>query len=123
LHRDPSAKRFASRVFRGAAIYGVLVLLPLYFVAVPDPYRLTQLGFAGVALAFQGVLWIIGSKPLAYRAFIPMAVLEKLSFGIPAVLFFALGRADPLVAGFGAIDLLLAALFVLAMVRLHRLTA
>ena len=122
LRPDP-ARRFASRVFRGAAIYGVLVLLPLYFVQVPDPYRLIQLGFAGVALAFQGVFWVIGGRPLAYRPLMPMAVLEKLSFGVPVLVFFTLGRAETLLAVFGAIDLLLGALFLWAMLRLGRESA
>jgi hypothetical protein len=123
LLRESSARLFAARVFRGAAIYGVIVLLPLYFVAVPDPYHLTHLGFTGVALAFQGVFWIIGSKPLVYRALIPFAVLEKLTFGGPAVAFFLLGRTEAMLAVFGAIDLLLAALFLWALLRLQRQTA
>jgi hypothetical protein len=118
LPPDLAARRFAARVFRGAAIYGVLVLLPLFFIDLPDPYRLTQIGFAGVALAFQGVFWVIGSKPVAYRALMPWAILEKVSFGVPALAFYTLGRADLLLAVFGAIDLLLAALFAWAMLRL-----
>ena len=41
---------FASRTFRIAAIYGVIVLAPLYLAPVPDPWRVTHFGFIGLAL-------------------------------------------------------------------------
>ena len=111
---------FAARVFRIAAIYGVIVLAPLYLVPLPDPYRLTHFGFIGAALVFQGMFWIIAGDPARYRALVPLAVWEKLCFGIPAVAFFARDQADPIVAAFGAIDLLWAAMFVLVMRRLRK---
>jgi hypothetical protein len=116
----PAETRTISRIFRAAAIYGVAVLLPLYFLAVPDPYFLTQLGFAGVAIAFQGVFWIIARDPVRYRAIIPFGVLEKVSFGIPAVIFAALDKAEQMMILFGAIDLIWAAAFVWAFVRIER---
>jgi hypothetical protein len=42
------------------------------------------------------------------------AILEKLSFGVAALVLYAQGRVAPLVVGAGLIDLLLAGLFVLA---------
>ena len=113
------ALRFASRVFRGAAVYGAIVLTPLLFQATPAGARVEiNLGFIGLALVFQGVFWIIGGDPLRYRALMPMAVLEKLVFAIPALTLFALGRLDGVVAGFAAIDAILAGLFLLAWRRL-----
>ena len=110
---------FASRVFRIAAIYGVVVLLPLYLLPVPHPWRLTHFGFVGVTLVFQAVFWIIARDPLHYRALMPLAICEKLIFGIPALAFFVQGQADPVQAVFGALDMFWATMFFLAMRRLR----
>lgn len=115
--------RLASRVFRGAAIYGVVVLLPMYLIPLPDPYKLTQTGFVGLALVFQGVFWLIGGDPLHYRRLMPLAVAEKVVFGIPAVVLFVLGRSDVLTTVFGAMDLILAGLFLWVIARLRRTAA
>ena len=113
------AEKFARRVFRGAAIYGAIVLTPLLFQPTPAGARIEiDLGFIGLALVFQGVFWITGGNPLRYRALMPMAVLEKLVFAIPALTLFGLGRLDGRVAGFAGIDLVLAVLFVVAWRRL-----
>ena len=109
------AELFARRVFRRAAIYGAIVLTPLYFAPAPPGARIEiNLGFIGLALVFQGVFWIIGGNPRHYRALMPLAVLEKLVFAIPALTLFALGRLEFAVAGFAAIDAALAALFLIA---------
>jgi hypothetical protein len=44
----------------------------------------------------------------------PVAVLEKLAFGGAAVALFAQGRLHPAILAAGLVDLVLAALFVLA---------
>ena len=113
------AEKFARRVFRGAAVYGAIVLTPLLFQPTPAGARVEiNLGFIGLALVFQGVFWVIGGDPQRYRALMPLAVLEKLVFAIPALTLFALGRLDGVVAGFAAIDAILAGLFLLAWRRL-----
>lgn len=114
------AQRFASRVFRIAAIYGFIVLAPLYLAPVPDPWRLTHFGFVGLALVFQGMFWIISRDPDRYRALMPIAIWEKLCFGIPALAFFTSGKAEPVAAIFGALDLVWAAIFFIAMRRLAK---
>ena len=109
------AELFARRVFRGAAIYGAIVLTPLYFAPAPPGARIEiNLGFIGLALVFQGVFWIIGGNPRHYRALMPLAVLEKLVFAIPALTLFALGRLGDTVATFAAIDVIMAVLFAIA---------
>lgn len=106
---------FPSRMFRWAAIYGALVLVPLYFTPLPPIMGETFLGFVGLALVFQGVFWVIGGDPLKYRALMPLAVAEKLVFGIPALALFAQGYpVAPPVAVFAAIDILLGTGFFLA---------
>ena len=113
------AEKFARRAFRGAAVYGAIVLTPLLFQPTPAGARVEiNLGFLGLALVFQGVFWVSGGEPLRYRARMPLAVLEKLVFAIPALTLFALGRVEPPLAGFAAIDAILAGLFLLAWRRL-----
>ena len=106
---------FARRMFRWAAIYGVIVLTPMYFAPLPPQGAEVFLGFVGLALVFQAMFWIIGGDPLRYRALMPVAVAEKLVFGLPALALFAQGYPlAPPVALFAAIDLLLGLGFLLA---------
>ena len=100
--------QFPSRMFRWAAVYGVLVLAPLYALPLPARQPEIMLGFIGVALVFQWVFWIVGGDPVRYRALMLPAVFEKLVFGLPALASFATGPTTPSVAAFAAIDLLLA---------------
>ena len=94
-------------MFRGAAIYGVIVLLSMYFTPLPLQGGEVLLGFIGLALVFQGLFWTIGGDPAKYRALMPYAVAEKLVFGLPALLLFFRGYpVQPPVALFAAIDLL-----------------
>ena len=119
----PPEVRLARTIYRGAAVYGVLVLLPAYLIPLPDPYKLTQIGFVGLALVFQGLFWIIGGDPLGYRALVPLTVFEKLCFGIPAVAYCLRNQTDVVTGTFGAIDLLLSVLFAIVWLRLRRLPA
>jgi hypothetical protein len=93
----PNAARW---LFRGAAIYGLIVLLPLYFLekAVAAPaaaldHPIYYYGFVGAAAAWQLVYWTIGSDPVRYRAFMPLSVIAKLGFWIPSLILWLNGRA------------------------------
>ena len=112
------ATGFARRLFRWSAIYGVLILAPLYFFPAPAERPEAYFGFIGAALAFQGMYWIIGGDPQRYRALIPIGIASKLSFAIPALTLFALGRLDATTAVPVSIDVLLAGLFLIAWRRL-----
>jgi hypothetical protein len=106
---------FPSRMFRGAAIYGAVVLSPMYLAPVPPVLAESFYGFVGLALVFQGLFWVIGSDPVKYRALMPLAVAEKLVFGVPALALFAQGYPmEAPVAAFAGIDLLLGLGFFLA---------
>ena len=109
-----SAKRFTRRVMIGAAIYGFIGAATLYLTDAPDPHRLLYFAFAGIALVFQGVFLVIARDPRRYAAFLPLCIFEKLSFGIPALAFAARGQAEAAMALGGVVDLVLAALFVVA---------
>lgn len=111
------AERLARRLFLGAGVYGLIALLPQYFVVLPalgTVAVLTHHGFVGVALAWQLAFLLIASDVVRYRLFMLPAVAEKLAFGVPAAVLCLQGRADGAVALAGAVDLLLAALFALA---------
>ena len=100
--------KFPATMFRWAAIYGVIVLVLLYFTPLPKAGGEVLLGFTGLALVFQGIFWTIGSDPAKYRTLMPYAVAEKLVFAVPCLALWAGGYpVNPPVALFALIDLLL----------------
>ena len=119
--------RFARIVFRIAGVSGVLALLPQYFMEqqigrdYPPPITHPELfyGFVGVALAWQAAFLVIAIDPVRFRPLMIPAVLEKATFGIAVVVLFFQSRVSGMVLGFGAVDLLLGALFFFAWLRLR----
>lgn len=119
--------KFARWVFYIAGAYGVISVAPLYFmeqtINQQNPPAITHpmffYGFVGVTLAWQLLFFAIGRRPVRLRPVIPFAVLEKLSFGIGAMVLYSQGRLDPGDRWFGGIDLALAVLFVIAWWRLR----
>ena len=113
--------RIARRIFAIAALYGIIVLLPLYFAEPmmakagrPVTHPELLYGFVGAALAFQLVYWTIGRDPLRFRPLMPIAVIAKWSFGIPVAILFAGGRVDALTFALSSIDLAISILFLVA---------
>lgn len=109
-----TAPRWITWWFRGAAILGLVALLPQYLLPQPANAELVSYGFIGTAAAFQLVFWVIAGNPVRYRTLMLPSVAEKLAFGVPAMLLFAAGRAPPAVLLFGGIDLALGLGFLLA---------
>jgi hypothetical protein len=113
---------FARRVFAGAASYGIVVLAPQYVMEArigrdyPPPITHPEnfYGFIGLALVWQVVFLLIASDPIRYRPVMLVAVLEKLVFGIPAIVLYMQGRLAGVVLAAGIIDLMLGTLFVLS---------
>ena len=117
--------KFAKYVFAIAGIYGIIVLLPLYFLiektGADNPPAVTHpefyYGFTGVALAFQLVFLITATDPPRYRPVMLASVVEKFSFAIAAAALVSQGKlAGPMVAG-AAIDFLLGILFAISWVK------
>jgi hypothetical protein len=114
--------KFAKIVFWGAGIWGVLSLTPLYFIfdviGRRDPPAITHpgfyYGFAGVALAWQFAFFVIARDPPRFRLMMIPSVLEKLSFGIPAIVLYTQRRFGAFDLTLGCIDLLFGALFLVA---------
>ena len=123
--------RFARRVYAVAGIYGLLVMLPQYFlenrIGRDSPPAITHpeyfYGFVGLALVWQLCFLLIAREPERFRPLMPITVLEKLAFGVPAVALYASHRISAQVLAFGVLDLLLGTLFAIAYLRLRAVGA
>jgi hypothetical protein len=117
--------RFAKIVFWIAAIWGTLVLTPLYFmfdlIGRNDPPPITHpgffYGFVGAALAWQIVFLVIATDPVRYRPLMIPSVLEKISYVAPVIVLVLQGRMHPSDLVFVRSDFVLGVLFVLAYLK------
>ena len=116
--------KFAKVIFLVAGIYGLLALLPLYFMETRTgrdyPPSITHpeyyYGFIGVAVAWQLAFLVISRDPVRYRLLMPPAVVEKASFGIAVALLYAQERVSAFMFGAAMSDSLLGVLFLVAFV-------
>lgn len=114
------SERTARKLFLVAAVYGFLVLVPLFFLEArlapngafqnPDQYY----GFLGTAVAWQFAFLVIARNPVRFRPVMLAAAAEKLLPAAASVALFLLGRIDvwPLIPG--GVDVLLGCLFLWA---------
>lgn len=117
--------KFARRLFLLAAIYGIVGLVPQYFLEArigrdtPPPITHPEFfyGFVGVALAFQFLFLIIARDPRRYRLAMIPGALEKIGFGAAGVVLYLQGRLVMQGLVFGVVDLVFAALFLEAFRR------
>ena len=113
---------FARRVFQFAGIYGIIALVPQYFLEERTgrdfPPAITHpeffYGFTGVALAWQIAFLIIARDPVRYKPIMWCGILEKLSFGIATIVLYMTGRVSWFPPAAGAVDLIWCVLFYLA---------
>jgi hypothetical protein len=116
---------FARRVFLIAGIYGMIVLLPMYFlesrIGRDRPPAITHpeffYGFLGVGVSWQVAFLVISRDPDRFRPLMIPAVLEKASFGFAAIALFVGGRLSGQMLAAGMIDLAIGVLFVMAYMR------
>ena len=112
--------KFAKYTFLVAGIYGLLALVPQYFlenkIGIDAPPAITHpeffYGFIGVGIAFQLVFLVVSRDPKKYRLLILPSIVEKFSFAIPAAILFAAGRLDAQMFAAGMIDAVLGLLFI-----------
>ena len=117
--------KFAKLVFLVAGIYGLIVMLPQYFleskIGVDSPPPITHpefyYGFIGVTVAWQIVFLVLSSDPIRYRPMMIPAVLEKLTFAPAIAVLFVQQRVSSLMLVAAGIDLLLGILFVAAYLK------
>jgi len=120
--------KFARIVFGIAAIWGLLIITPLYFmlnlIGEKDPPPITHpaffYGFVGVALAWQIAFIFIARDPIRFRPMMIPAILEKLVYSIPVIILVLQKRTNPTDLMFSATDLTLGALFLAAYLRTPR---
>jgi hypothetical protein len=111
--------KLARLVYFSATIYGVLVLLPMYFLKErleqdnPPPITHVEFyyGFVGAALCWQLVYFLLGVDPVRYRPIMIPAILAKLNFGIACLILFIQGRIATSTFALSSVDLLFAVLF------------
>jgi hypothetical protein len=114
--------RFARIVFLVAGIYGLLILMPMYFlenkIGHDTPPAITHpeyfYGFVGVGLAWQVLFLVLSRDPVRYRAMILPSILEKVSWGIALIVLFSRGRLPLSSLAIGSVDWIFAFLFLAA---------
>lgn len=114
--------KFAKIVFWIAAIWGVLVLVPLYFIfdliGQKDPPPITHpafyYGFVSLGLAFQVVFLVIARDPVRLRPMMIPSVLEKFGYSATLLALYLQNRLHPQDAALGGVDVLLGVLFLAA---------
>jgi hypothetical protein len=112
--------KFAKRVYLVAGIYGLLILVPQYFLETqngidyPPPINHPEYyyGFLGVAIAWQIAFLIISRNPGRYRLLMFATVVEKFTYGAAVAALFWQDRLSGPVLATGLIDLVLGGLFV-----------
>ena len=122
---EEQAMKFAKIIFWIAAIWGFLVITPLYFmfdlIGKNDPPPITHpaffYGFVGVALVWQIAFILIARDPIRFRPIMIPAILEKLVYSIPVIILVLQKRMHRADLIFAAIDLSLGILFVIAYFR------
>src|SRR5262245_57557360 len=116
--------RFARIAYVGAAVRGVAVLTPLYWLVditgrrypAPAEYPHFFYGFFSVALAWQIAFFVIGSNPRRFRPLMIPSVLEKLGHVITVAALYSQSRISAIDAQGATPDMLLGVLFVAAFV-------
>jgi len=114
--------KFAKVVFLVAGVYGLLVLLPQFFLETrighdtPPPITHPEFfyGFLCVAVPWQILFLVISRDPFRYRPMMIPAMLEKIGFPIAVVILHLQGRLAPTIFAPAAVDLLLLVLFALS---------
>ncbi len=114
--------KFAKIVFWIAAIWGFLVITPLYFlfnvISEKDPPAITHpgfyYGFVGLALAWQLAFLVIALDPVRLRPMMLPSIVEKFSYGIAVIVLVMQGRMHRSDLTFAATDILLGLLFIAA---------
>ena len=121
--------KFTRIVFSVAAIYGFLLLIPMYFlmntisqqappaISHPEFYY----GFLGVTLLWQCIFVLIARDPSRYKAIIPIAILEKVAYTIPVLILYSIGKVQANILRTALADPIFAILFITSYFRMRAL--
>lgn len=113
---------FARRVLWIAGIYGLLVIVPVFFlegrIGRDYPPAITHpeyfYGFQCVALTRQVLYLFMAQDPARYRPLLIPSVLEKVGFPIAALVLLAQQRVPLPTVAFSMVDWVFAALFIIS---------
>ena len=109
--------KFAKTVFLIAGIYGLIVLVPQFFLErkigedTPPPITHPEFfyGFICVAVAWQVLFLILSRDPIRYRPMMIPAMLEKIGFPVAVLLLYLQGlRVETLVSSCRGVRLVVA---------------
>ena len=114
--------KFAKVVFWVASIWGLVVVVPLFFIfdsiGRNDPPPVTHpgfyYGFVTVALAFQFVFLVTARDPARFRPIMIPSVFEKLSYATALVVLYLQHRIQAADLVFAGTDFVLGLLFIAA---------
>lgn len=110
--------RAARLIFGIAGVYGLIVLLPLFFAEPwlePPPSRPEDYyGFLGAAAVMQLVYIAIARDPVRYRPLMPIGALAKLSFFATMLTLWLQGRTAVPALALASLDGLLGLAFLYA---------
>lgn len=123
--------KFAKIIFYLAAVWGTLILTPLYFmfdlIGRQDPPPITHpafyYGFASVALAWQFAFIVIARDPIRFRLMMIPSAIEKFAYGVCLLALYLQHRLHGADVAFGSIDLLFGLLFLIAYSKTAELKA
>ena len=119
---------FARYVFALAAVWGIAVLTPFYWLiditgrryTTPTEYPHFFYGFFGVALVWQCAFLLIATNPARYRPFMLVAAAEKLAYIVTLAVLHSQNRITAVDTQAAWPDGLLGVLFVIAFLRTGR---
>src|SRR3954463_12434714 len=117
--------KFAKIVFIGAGVWGIAVLMPLYFLfditgrqyAPPTTYPHFFYGFLSVTMAWQMAFLVIGSNPVRFRPLMLPSIFEKLGYVVTLAVLHGQARISTADAMAAVPDMLLGTLFVAAFMK------
>lgn len=112
--------RFAKRIFFWSGVYGIIVLLPMYFLEeklgrdFPPPTNHPEqyYAFIGVALAWQLAFLLISRDPIRFRPMMIPAIAEKFLTVVAVIWLFTVDRISGATMAPFMVDLVLGSLFV-----------
>src|SRR5690349_31471 len=117
--------KFSKWVFRIGGVYGLLALIPHYFLEAQITaqrgafiYPEYFYGFVGVGIAWQVAFLMIARDPARFRLMIIPGIIEKVSFAVAAFLLYSKGRTPSPILVPASIDVVLALLFFISYLKL-----
>ena len=117
--------KFAKITFWSAGAWGVLVVMPMYFIygkvgtySPPSPtHPEFYYGFVGVTLAGPFVFFVIATDPVRFRPMIIPSLFEKVGYVAALVVLHVQNRITDLQLSAAAPDTFLCLLFVTALFK------